>query len=244
MLGCTCDCWCFPLTLPKAPSAVSEGRAALAALAGFVAFVVVGSWEGFESCVFGPEGASPLPAESLVVDAVSSMGAGPPTDCASFTTSRVICSAITICRAVVAAEGSLSEGRSLQGEEEEDNMGGIRRGRVRPAVHVEQVEKYSPSVRCKASPRGVSWRFRRNDDCCAPGAARRRVGVGDGACSSYDCGKGRRLAVSRLSRTKDVQRGERALGVRAGSRCRWDVWVRCTPANKLAAPRASVLALL
>jgi hypothetical protein len=139
MLGCTCDCWCFPLTLPMAPSAISEGRTALAALAEFVAFVAVGSSEGFESCVFGPEGASPLPAELLVVDAVSSMGAGPPTDCASFTTSRVICSAITICRAVVAAKGTLSEGRSLR-EEEEDNMARNSRGRRRPAVHVAQGE--------------------------------------------------------------------------------------------------------
>lgn len=113
MLGYTCDCRSFPLTLSIPPSALSEGRAALPVFTEFVAFVVVGSLEGLELRGFGPEGASPSPAELLVVDAVSSMGAGPPTDCASFTTSRVICSAITMCRSVVAAGSSLSEGRSL-----------------------------------------------------------------------------------------------------------------------------------
>lgn len=104
------------------------------ALSKAVALVVTGSSEGFDSSVFGPEGASPLPAELLVVDAVSSMGEGPPTDCASFTTSWVICSAITICRSVVTAGGFLSEACSL----EEEDMGVNERGRVRPAVHVDR----------------------------------------------------------------------------------------------------------
>lgn len=119
------------------PLAVSRSGAALAAVAGIDVLVVIVKSEGFESCGFGPEGASPLPAESLVIDAVSSMGAGPPTDCASFTTSWVICSAITICISVDAAGGSLSEDRSLQ----EEDMDGSRRGRGRPAGHVDEGRK-------------------------------------------------------------------------------------------------------
>lgn len=58
--------------------------------------------------VAGPEGCSPLAARESVVDAVSSMGADSPTDCASFTTSLVICSAITVSEPV-AVEELLSE---------------------------------------------------------------------------------------------------------------------------------------
>jgi hypothetical protein len=54
-----------------------------------------------------PAGSSPWAAGVLVVDAVSSMGAGRPTDCASFTTSLVTCSAITVS-GTVAATDSLS----------------------------------------------------------------------------------------------------------------------------------------
>jgi uncharacterized membrane protein len=57
----------------------------------------------------GSEDASPLPAEWLVVVAVSSMGAGPPIDCASFTTSWVICSAITICVTMSAGKENMLE---------------------------------------------------------------------------------------------------------------------------------------
>lgn len=134
MLGYMCDCWSSLLTSSMPASALAKDRAALAVLDGLVALVVVGSAKGLESRGSGAEGSSPLPAELLVVDAVSSMGAGPPTDCASFTTSRVICSAITMCRSVVAARGSLSEGRSLR----EENMGRNRRGRGRPAVPADQ----------------------------------------------------------------------------------------------------------
>lgn len=61
-----------------------------------VAFVEAESSVGLLVVVAGPEGCSPLAAEELVVDALSSMGAGRPTDCASFTTSLVTCSAITV----------------------------------------------------------------------------------------------------------------------------------------------------
>ena len=49
----------------------------------------------------------------LVADAEASMGAGRPTDCASFTTSLVTCSAITVC-GTVAGEDALSESGSLR----------------------------------------------------------------------------------------------------------------------------------
>ena len=75
---------------------------------------MAGSFAAFESSGFGPEGTSPFPVELLVVDAVSSMGDGPPIDCASFTTSWVICSAITICGSGVAVGGALSEACSLE----------------------------------------------------------------------------------------------------------------------------------
>jgi hypothetical protein len=71
--------------------------------------------------VAGLEGCSPLAAEELVVDAVPSMGAEGPTDCASFTTSLVTCSAITIF-GTVAVEELLLEWCSawLTGVEAED----------------------------------------------------------------------------------------------------------------------------
>jgi hypothetical protein len=59
-----------------------------------------GASEGLLFVFVGPEGCSPLAAEELVVDAVSSMGAEGPTDCASFTTSLVTCSAITVSETV------------------------------------------------------------------------------------------------------------------------------------------------
>ena len=70
-----------------------------------VAFVEAeGGSKGLLFVVAGPEGCSPLAAEELVVDAVSSMGAGRPTDCASFTTSLVTCSAITVSGTVAVEE--------------------------------------------------------------------------------------------------------------------------------------------
>jgi hypothetical protein len=63
-----------------------------------------------------PEGSSPLAAGVLVVDAVSSMGVGRPTDCASFTTSLVTCSAITVS-GTVEAKDSLSEACSASEKE-------------------------------------------------------------------------------------------------------------------------------
>lgn len=122
------------LTLSRFPFAVGGGCAARDATSGADALAVARLSKAFELFVFGPEGASPLPAELLVVDAVSSMGDGPPTDCASFTTSWVICSAITICGSAVAAGGSVSEACSLGGKD----MGGSGsgRGRMRPAAHV------------------------------------------------------------------------------------------------------------
>jgi hypothetical protein len=65
-----------------------------------VAFVDLVS-EGGGLAFRGAECASPSPAGVLVDVAVSSMGDGPPIDCASFTTSWVICSAITILITIV-----------------------------------------------------------------------------------------------------------------------------------------------
>lgn len=115
-----------PLTLSVFPFVVFEVCAAADATSESVAPVVEGSFAAFESSVFGPEGTSPFPAELLVVDAVSSMGDKPPIDCASFTTSWVICSAITICGSGVAADGALSEACSLGCED----IGGNERRRV------------------------------------------------------------------------------------------------------------------
>jgi hypothetical protein len=70
--------------------------------------VLVADWgeagedlESLGSAVEVSEDVAPLPAEDLVVVAVSSMGKALPTDCASFTTSWVICSAITIFVTIV-----------------------------------------------------------------------------------------------------------------------------------------------
>ena len=82
-----------------------------------VAFVVEGASGSLESRADGPEGASPLPAEVLVADAESSMGETTPMDCASFTTSCVVCSAITRLGTVGGAAGSQSEGCSISVEE-------------------------------------------------------------------------------------------------------------------------------
>ena len=102
----------FALTVAAAAaSPFAEGFSSAAEAESVVVVVFVGSEgasEDLESVVAGPEGCSPLAAEVLVVDAVSSMGAGRPIDCASFTTSLVTCSAITVC-ATATGEELLSE---------------------------------------------------------------------------------------------------------------------------------------
>lgn len=96
----------FALTAAASPSLFTEARAPAAeAESVVVAFVEAeGASEGLLFVVAGPEGCSPLAARELVVDAVSSMGADGPTDCASFTTSLVICSAITVSGTVAVEE--------------------------------------------------------------------------------------------------------------------------------------------
>jgi len=113
--------------------------------------------------VGGPEGASPLPAEVLVADAESSMGEAAPIDCASFTTSCVVCSAITRLGTIGVAAGSWSEACSSSVEGVMSKDGTRRIATVVPynARGLRKVWVYSPSVRY-ASPRGKSWRFRRN----------------------------------------------------------------------------------
>lgn len=77
-----------------------------------VAFVEeVAGWSWLEELV---SGAAPAD-DSLVVVALTSMGEGPPIDCASFTTSWVICSAIT-SRETVSAEDAPSEPVSLSAD--------------------------------------------------------------------------------------------------------------------------------
>lgn len=83
---------------PFAEAFASAAEAEAESVVAVVAFVGAGGeLIDLESVVAGPEGCSPLAAEVLVADAVSSMGAEGPTDCASFTTSLVTCSAITVC---------------------------------------------------------------------------------------------------------------------------------------------------
>ena len=97
----------FALTVAAAASPFAEGFSSAAEAESVVVVVFVGSEgasENLESVVAGPEGCSPLAAEVLVVDAVSSMGAGRPIDCASFTTSLVTCSAITVPGTVAVEE--------------------------------------------------------------------------------------------------------------------------------------------
>jgi hypothetical protein len=98
----------FALTVAADASPFAEGFSSAAEAESVVAVVVFvgskGASEGLEWVVAGPEGCSPLAAEVLVVDAVSSMGAGRPTDCASFTTSLVTCSAITVCATATGEE--------------------------------------------------------------------------------------------------------------------------------------------
>src|SRR5690242_5751777 len=84
------------LTVAVVLSPFARACAPAAGAASVVAFVEAGASESLLFVVAGPEGCSPLAAEELVVDALSSMGAGRPTDCASFTTSLVTCSAITV----------------------------------------------------------------------------------------------------------------------------------------------------
>lgn len=74
----------------------------------FMVGLVEGASGGVGFVVAVPEGGSPFTAGSLVVDAESSMGAGRPTDCASFTTSLATCSAITVSGTAV-AQGPKSE---------------------------------------------------------------------------------------------------------------------------------------
>lgn len=79
---------------------------------GFVAVVEeVAGWSWLAELV---SGAAPAD-ESLVAVALTSMGGVPPIDCASFTTSWVICSAIT-SRETVSAEDAPSELESLSAD--------------------------------------------------------------------------------------------------------------------------------
>lgn len=92
---------------PFAEACAPAAEAGAGAAAEAVVAAAVEAEGASEILVFvaaGPAGCSPLTAEELVVDAVSSMGAGRPTDCASFTTSLVTCSAITVSETVAVEE--------------------------------------------------------------------------------------------------------------------------------------------
>jgi hypothetical protein len=90
-----------------------------------VAFVKAeGASEGVPFVIVGPEGCSPLAARELVVDAVSSMGAEGPTDCASFTTWLVTCSAITVSGTVAAKDLLLESGSACVTEVEAEDVDG------------------------------------------------------------------------------------------------------------------------
>jgi hypothetical protein len=146
------------------PDTCALPAGAASALVAFVA-VEVGS-EVVAWVVAGPEGSSPWAAGVLVVDAVSSMGAGRPTDCASFTTSLVTCSAITVSGTVV-AEDSLSDSCSV--DTKETGVAGadscvscpVACPSTMRAMRRRKAEGYSPNVRRYKSPRGYSGRFRR-----------------------------------------------------------------------------------
>lgn len=104
------------LTVEAGPPAVSDTCAlsAGAACARF-AFASVEVEEALGVVCFVvavPEGGSPLTAGELVVDAVSSMGARRPIDCASFTTSLATCSAITVS-GTVEAQDAMSDPCSI-----------------------------------------------------------------------------------------------------------------------------------
>lgn len=108
-----------PSAFPDTGALPAEAASAL------VAFVAIEeASEDVDFVVVGPEGGTPLAAEVLVVDAVSSMGARRTTDCASFTTSLVTCSAITVS-GTVSAEGSMSEVFSVLKENAETGEMGI-----------------------------------------------------------------------------------------------------------------------
>jgi hypothetical protein len=164
----------FSATCTLSGAAVSAEVASVASVA-----VELGS-EMVESVVAGPEGSSPWAAGVLVVDAVSSMGAGRPTDCASFTTSLVTCSAITVSGTAVAKE-STSDSCSVSTERGVTGVTGVERCASSPAelsslmraLQARKSRGYSPSVRCYKSPRGWSGRFRRNVVCVCRGLARR-----------------------------------------------------------------------
>jgi hypothetical protein len=150
---------------------------AVFALAASVAAGV--DFEVAEAVVAGPEGVSPLTAGVLVVDAVSSMGAGRPTDCASFTTSLVTCSAITVSGTVVAKD-SMSDSCSLLTETgvtgaDSCVSGPLQRSwlMLMRAKQPRRAGGYLPSVKYYKSPRGSSGRFRRNVVCVGRGLTRR-----------------------------------------------------------------------
>ena len=101
---------CPPLTL----ASFSEGCGVVVVVVVMVGVAVElvagGGLEGLRSeVVVVAEGAVPFPAVVLVDVALTPAGKASPADCASFTTSRVFCSAITILESGVGAHGSTSE---------------------------------------------------------------------------------------------------------------------------------------
>lgn len=99
--------WSSTLTVAAEASLLAEASAPAAEAESVVVVAFVeagGASEDSPFVVAGPEGCTPLAARELVVDAVSSMGAEGPTDCASFTTWLVTCSAITVSGTVAVEE--------------------------------------------------------------------------------------------------------------------------------------------
>ena len=94
---------------------LGRGMIARVAVEGRVCAVrMLRSWGAWRDLKFA---VAPLTAGMLVVVAVSPMGAGRPIDCASFTTSLVACSAITVSETVV-AQDSLSDSCAELGKDD------------------------------------------------------------------------------------------------------------------------------
>jgi hypothetical protein len=161
------------LTAAACPSALSATCALPAAFGPSAMALAEDASTRFGLVVAVPEGGSPLTAGVLVVDAESSMGAGRPTDCASFTTSLATCSAITVSGTVV-AQDSMSESCSCSEPKKDFGVSGVDCCESRPAgcprtstydIRAMKSWRYSPSVRCYKSPQVSSWRFRRIAVC-------------------------------------------------------------------------------
>jgi hypothetical protein len=190
----SCNSTLTPVQLTFAVSSLSTSGACLlsSSIASVLAAVEWGSFEAMGLVVVGLEGTSPAPAESLVVVAVSSTGERPPIDSASFTTSWVICSAITIPGSVGAAREPLLGRVSSTGTERIREDTRQPRTLERPCItrcskaeaktkyiHLGQVLTVATGVESRFRGYVVFWfkevaRRRAEESCSGEAAARKR----------------------------------------------------------------------